>query len=98
MSTPRVHPFDAPAASEWLGGCPQVPTVAPDPSSPSTLAALLLTESDVGNLLQISDRSVQSLRERGVLVPVKIAGLRRVLYRRADVEAFVAGLPVGGAE
>jgi excisionase family DNA binding protein len=48
-----------------------------------------LTVADVARLYCITERSVYSLIERGLLQPVRIEGLRRVLFRVEDVARLI---------
>lgn len=56
-----------------------------------TERAELLTQVQVARLLGLSKRSTQEAVAAGAVEPVYIPGLRRPKYRRADVEAIVAG-------
>ncbi len=53
----------------------------------------LLTRADVAQLLGISLRSVDRLRECGLLPALKV--LTSVRYREEDVQAFINGRPEG---
>ena len=53
------------------------------------MAPLLIAQADVARLLGVSRWTVRRMADEGLLKPVRLRGLTR--YRRADVEALVAG-------
>lgn len=55
--------------------------------------ALAVTYADAAGLLRCSKRTVERLVHDGVIPTVDVAGTRRI--RRADLDAYVAGLPPG---
>ena len=60
---------------------------------------LLLSEPEVAFVCGVSRPTVRRWRVEGLLSPVELPfGLRRVLYRRSDVEAFVEYLPAAGED
>lgn len=53
----------------------------------------LLTEFEVAEVCGCSRWTVRPWKDRGLLCPLELPfGMRRNLYRRVDVEAFLAGL------
>jgi excisionase family DNA binding protein len=50
----------------------------------------LLTKQEFAALLRVSPRTVDRLRERGVVEAVQLVPRGRVCYRRDDVEALLA--------
>jgi Helix-turn-helix domain len=55
--------------------------------------------------LNITPRTVDRLRERGILTPVRISGLRRTYFDRKELDALIdaaksckTSSPAGGAE
>ena len=56
---------------------------------------LLVDEYELADLLGVSRPTVRNWVAAGCIHPVELPGrIRRNLYRRADVEAWVAGLEV----
>jgi excisionase family DNA binding protein len=51
----------------------------------------LLTQIQVARVLGLSKRSTQEAIAAGALEPVRIPGLRRPKYRRADVDRLIRG-------
>jgi excisionase family DNA binding protein len=49
----------------------------------------LLTQGEGAAMLGVSRQTMRRLVEAGSVVPVRIAGLGRLRYRRADLEALV---------
>ena len=71
-------------------GSPPV-NAAPDPADSAESSPLLLTVAQVAEALgSISTRSIWRLAATGELPPIRVG--RATRWRRADVEAFVAGL------
>jgi excisionase family DNA binding protein len=50
----------------------------------------LLTKQEMADLLRVSPRTLDRLRERGIIDAVQLLPRGRVLYRRRDVEALLA--------
>jgi hypothetical protein len=71
---------------------------AADRDAPVPIAErLLLSEPEVAALCGVSRNTVRLWKAAGLLQMVELPfGMRRNLYRRADVEAFLAGLEGGG--
>jgi predicted site-specific integrase-resolvase len=60
---------------------------------------LLMSEPEVAFVCGVSRPVVRRWRDEGLISPVKLPfSLRRILYRRSDVEAFVERLPAAGGE
>lgn len=57
----------------------------------------LLTVHDAARLLGVAPRTVERLRDRGLLPAVRVDGTRIVRYRRADVERLARVADGGGA-
>ena len=53
--------------------------------------AQLLTQAQAGVLLGVSKPTMQRLVASGALKPVRLPGLLRPKYRRADVEDLIRG-------
>jgi hypothetical protein len=70
---------------------------AADRDAPVPIAErLLLSEPEVAALCGVSRTTVRLWQAAGLLQMVELPfGMRRNLYRRADVEAFLANLDVG---
>jgi hypothetical protein len=70
---------------------------AADRDAPAPIAErLLLSEPEVATLCGVSRTIVRLWQAAGLLQMVELPfGMRRNLYRRADVEAFLAGLEGG---
>jgi excisionase family DNA binding protein len=56
---------------------------------------ILLPEREAAKALSLSTRTLYDLRRSGALAHVRCGA--RVLYRRADLEAFAAANLIGGA-
>jgi excisionase family DNA binding protein len=56
---------------------------------------VLLTQREAAELLGVSRRTMQRLFTTGALEPVRIVGLGRPRYRRADLERFAQGERAG---
>jgi excisionase family DNA binding protein len=51
----------------------------------------LLTQRQAADVLGVSKGTMQQLVAAGTIEPVRIAGLKRPKFRRADLEAIVRG-------
>jgi excisionase family DNA binding protein len=49
----------------------------------------LVTQRQAANILGVSKRTMQAMLAAGALEPVRIVGLARPRYRRADVDRLV---------
>lgn len=57
------------------------------------LPELMLTVGETATVLRVGETTVRALIKSGELESVLVTGCRRI--RRADLEAYVASLPVG---
>lgn len=61
----------------------------PTPTTNGVTEARLLSLGESARFLAVTVRTVQNLIARGVLRPVRIAGLRRTLLDRKDLDRLV---------
>lgn len=64
---------------------------APTPAHEPPPSNELLSRTDAAKRLHVSLPTLHAMSRRGALRPVRVAGVRRVLYRVQDVEAALQG-------
>ena len=63
----------------------------PAPQPPPPAEPEFLSRHDAAKRLRVSLPTLHAMNRRGTLRPIRVAGVRRVLYRREDVEAALLG-------
>src|SRR4051812_33573166 len=69
------------------------PLVPLSPSSPAQDGDRLITVKDLAAMLGLKHRTIHNWRVRGYGPPAAVVLPRRVLFRQADVEAWMAAPP-----
>ncbi len=62
-----------------------------EPTAPPPAPDDLVTRTEAAAILHVSLPSLHGMCRRGILTPVRVEGVRRTLFRRADVLAALEG-------